>query len=104
MASEMKAKIKKPEEKTKREINIKSSDLPTLLIDFLSEVLYLSQTNKEIYSDIKFKKFTDAEIVGEVFGQKIERFGEDIKAVTHHDLEVNQKKDGGWEAVILFDI
>jgi len=87
-----------------RKIKIKSPDLGALLVDFLSEVLYLVQINKEIYNEVKFKKFTDTEIEAELFGQKVERFGEDIKAVTYHDLHIYQKNDKAWEAVILFDI
>ncbi|HEY0087507.1 MAG TPA: archease [Candidatus Lokiarchaeia archaeon] len=109
----------KSKEKIKREIKIKSLDLPSLLVDFLSEVLYLTQANKEIYSDVKFKKFSGSELEAELFGKKVERFGEDIKAVTYHNLEINQRperskggrktnvlrpKDGSWEAIVLFDI
>ena len=88
----------------KKEIKIKSPDLSALLVDFLSEALYLSQINKEIYSSVEFKKFTETRIEGKLIGQKVERFGEDIKAVTYHSLEVNQKEDGSWEATVLFDI
>lgn len=87
-----------------RDIKIKSLNLETLLVDFLSEVLYLIQVNKEIYANIKFKKFSDTEIKGRLSGQKVERFGEDIKGVTYHDLGIHQKKDGTWQATILFDI
>ena len=104
MSESMKTEVKKPAEKTKREIKTKSTDLPALLVDFLSEALYLSQVQKEVFSDIIFKKLTDKELGGELIGQKIERFGEDIKAVTHHQLEVKQNKDGSWQAIILFDI
>jgi len=90
--------------KTKRKIKIKSFDLTSLLVDFLSEVLYLTQVNREIYNDVKFKKFTDIELEGELIGQKVERFGEDIKGVTYHDLDIRQKKDDVWEATVLFDI
>ncbi len=88
----------------RRDIKIKSLNLETLLVDFLSEVLYLIQVNKEIYTDIKFKKFSDTEIKGQLICQKVERFGEDIKGVTYHDLGIHQKKDGTWQATILFDI
>ena len=104
MQDNLKPEIKKPREKTAREIKIKSLDSPALLVDFLSEVLYLIQVNKEIYSNIKFKKFSNVEIEAEFFGKKVERFGEDIKAVTYHSLDVHQKKDGTWEATVLFDI
>jgi SHS2 domain-containing protein len=92
-------------QKTKiRKIKIKSPDLAALLVDFLSEALYLIQTNKEIYDNVKFVKFTDREIEAELVGKKVERFGEDIKAVTYHNLDIHQKKDGSWEAIVLFDI
>lgn len=104
MSESMKPEVRRPEEKTKREIKIKSLDLGTLLVDFLSEALYLSQVNREIYNNVKFKKFTDNEIEGELSGFKIERFGEDIKAVTYHGLDIHQKKDDSWEATVLFDI
>lgn len=94
----------KPGEKITRQIKINSPDLAALLVDFLSEVLYLVQTNKEIYDKAEFTKFSDTEIEAELSGQKIERFGEDIKAVTYHQLDVHQGKDGTWEATVLFDI
>ena len=104
MNENMKPEIKEPIEKTKREIKIESPDLNSLLVDFLSEVLYLIQVNKEIYFDAKFTKFSDTELEGELTGQKVERFGEDIKAVTYHGLDIHQRKDGIWEATVLFDI
>lgn len=104
MQESIKPEIKKPEEKVKQEIKIKSLDSPSLLVDFLSEVLYLIQVNKEIYNNVKFTKFIDFGLEAELFGEKIERFGEDIKAVTYHSLDVHQNPDGVWEATVLFDI
>jgi SHS2 domain-containing protein len=102
------AKSQKPEikiaKKVKRKIKINSPDLPVLLVDFLNEALYLGQVNKEVYSGVIFKKFTDRKIEAELIGKKVKRFGEDIKAVTYHNLEVRQKKDKTWEAIVLFDI
>jgi len=94
----------KSKEKTKREIKIKSLDLSALLVDFLNEVLYLSQVNKEAYLDFKFKKFKDDELEGELIGQKVDKFKEDIKAATFHNLEVKQTKNKNWKGVVLFDI
>ena len=104
MMESLEPEVKKPGEIRKREIKIKSPDFSALLVDFLSEVLYQSQVNKEIYNILKFKKFSGSELEAELLGQKVERFGEDIKAVTYHNLDVRQKKDKTWEATILFDI
>ena len=97
-------KVKSKKLKVKRKISVKSLDLNALLVDFLSEVLYLSQVNKEVYSNIKFNKFKDKELGGELIGNKIESFGEDIKAVTYHGLEIKKNKKGLYEATVLFDI
>ena len=94
----------------KQKIKIESLDLLTLLVDFLNEVLYLSQINVESYFDIKITKFSDslpsgkAEIQGELIGQKVKRFEIEIKAVTYHGLDICQKKNGTWEAIIFFDV
>lgn len=104
MSENMKPEIKEQKEKIKREIKISSPDLPSLLVDFLSEVLYLTQVNKEVYFNLKLKKISNNEIEGELVGQKVKRFREDIKAVTYHNLGVHQKKDKTWEAIVLFDI
>lgn len=104
MEESMKHEAREPEEKTKRKIKIKSLDFTALLVDFLSEALYLSQLRKEVFSDIIFEKLTDEELKGELVGQRVARFNEDIKAVTHHQLDVHQEQDGIWQATILFDI
>jgi SHS2 domain-containing protein len=87
-----------------RKIKVSSVDLNALLVDFLSEALYLIQANKEAYDRIVFARFNDNELTAELSGKKIERFGQDIKAVTHHDLAVGKNENGVWQAVILFDV
>lgn len=91
------------DEEAERDVEIKSIDPEALLVDFLSEALYFSQTNKEAYFEAEFKEFSDKEIKARLKGKKVKVFGEDIKAVTHHDLKL-EEKGGTWEAEILFDI
>ena len=90
-------------QKSKVKIRITSLDLPSLLVDFLSEILYLCETKKEVYQKVDFKKFTNNGIEATLIGKKLERMGVHIKGVTYHDLDVRQEK-GTWQAVILFDI
>jgi len=91
-------------EEIKREIKISSLDLPSLLVDFLSEVLYLCEVNKEVYHKVLFKNLTEKELEGILIGKKLERIGVQIKGVTYHDLDIHQRKDGTREAAVLFDI
>lgn len=98
------ARYQEEEKEVKREIKVSSQDLPSLLVNFLSETLYLSEVNQEVYNQAQFKKFTDKEIEGILLGKKLKRMGIVIKGVTYHNLDIQQKKDGNWEATILFDI
>jgi len=86
-----------------RQIKIKSIDLSALLIDFLNEIIFMSQKNKEFYNSFEIKKLSDDYIEGILEGKKIERFNEDIKAATYHKSSFVSKNDI-WEAVVIFDI
>ena len=99
----LKPKIKGQSSKV-RNIEIKSTDLNALLVDFLSEINYLRQVNREVYDKVKFTKFSAVKVEAELNGRKVEEFGEDIKAVTFHELDVRQGPEGIWETVIVFDV
>ena len=105
----LQSKIQTPPSKCQRNIRVKSVDLNALLVDFLSEVLYQIQTNREVYNEVKLERFGPSNSSGqstleaELIGNKVESFGEDIKGVTHHDLKIEQR-NGLYEATILFDI
>ena len=94
----------KAQSSKRKTIKVKSLDPEALLVDFLSEVLYLTQVNREIYNKVRFTKLTDSELEAELFGQTVKRFDEDIKAVTYHGLEIKKTEGGKREATILFDI
>lgn len=96
-----KSKVQNPKVQS---INIKSTDTNTLLVDFLNEVNYLRQVHKEMYDTVEFHKFSDVSLDAELHGYKVEEFGEDIKAVTFHELDVRKNSQGLWETVIVFDV
>ncbi len=88
----------------RREIRISGTDYTCLLIDFLSEVLSLSYTEKSIFCKVTFKEFEVREIMAEIEGVKIESFEEEIKAVTYHEAHVEKEKNNVWKTNIVFDI
>lgn len=91
-------------EKVEKKISISATDRTTLLIDFLSEVLTVSQTEKVVFCDVNFEKLTEMELAAKVKGTKVDEFDEDIKAVTYHEAEVKKNKNGQWETIIILDI
>lgn len=90
--------------KTVREISVQAHDRETLLIDFLSEALYLSDVHKEVYLNVEITDMSDTHIVCTLHGTGIRGFESgEIKAVTYHGLKV-ERRDGDWVAEVLFDL
>ena len=110
MTENMKPKIKRPIEITEQEIKIEASNLLILLVDFLNEVLYLTQINNKAYFNIKSINLSKSSSLKKVriktklIGKDVLSFEQDIKAATYHNLKFYQTQHNNWEAIVLFDI
>lgn len=91
-------------QKTKHKIVIESPDINSLLVDFLSEVLYLTQVEREVYTNATFKSFSGTYLEAELTGQKAESFAEDIKAATHHGVNIHKNKNILYQVDVIYDI
>lgn len=91
-------------EKKARNIRVQSQDITSLLVDFLNEVLTLSQTNKEVYTEISFKRLDEQEIQAELSGFSVPKFEEDIKAVTYHEADIRKNAEGNLETNLVLDV
>ncbi len=93
-----------PELPQHHELELQAHDLPSLLVDFLSEALSLSDIHNEAYLDVTIHKLDQNYIKATLHGVPIQGFEVfEIKAVTYHDLRVEQI-NGVWQADIVFDI
>lgn len=78
-----------------------------LLVDTLSELLYRSEVDDLVFCDFRVRVdeerlYTQVE-AGGVPTPDVEADGPPIKAVTYHDLVV-EERDGGWFARVYFDV
>ncbi len=87
----MRKKLTTCDKQPTTKIKIKSPDINSLLVDFLSEILAKSQINKQVYKVESLKLKGENEIEAELAGFTTERFDEDIKAVTYEDLNIHQQ-------------
>jgi len=87
------------------EISLESPDIESLIVDWLSELLYLFDVKKFIFSKAQFNELTHNSLRctarGTSFSGTI--VGTEVKAVTHHLLEVRHTT-AGYEATIIFDL
>lgn len=85
-------------------IELDAPDQELLLVDFLSEALYLSDVNNEAYLDAEISELTETRIKAKIKGIKITGFEVvEIKAVTFHGLKI-ENIDGIWQTDVVFDI
>ena len=88
-------------------IELNASDLEQLLVDFLSELLYLHSANNIVFGFFKLdideaNKSLKGTFYGEKFNLSKHKIGTEIKAVTYHMVEV--KKNKSYRVQVLFDI
>jgi SHS2 domain-containing protein len=88
----------------RHDISIEAADIESLMVDFLSEALYLSDVHNEAYLDVIIHEYTDTYINATLCGVRVTGFEVvEIKAVTYHELEIKKHNDV-WQADIVFDI
>ena len=93
----------------KRVINLKNKEIYGLLFDFLSEIIFLKDSDYMVFNkfDVKLKEGEIYELEAVVYGEKINpekhELKMDVKAVAMHMFEVNKTK-GGWKALVVLDI
>ena len=91
-----------------RTIKCEGSDIEHLLVEWLSELLYIHTTALVIFDSFNIKRLTDNNLQAEARGIKISdssyNIEKEIKAVTYNNLQVTRNEEGYWEATIIFDI
>ena len=90
--------------KSKVPLFIESMDLNTMLVDFLEEIIYLNETEQEVYHDIKFSRFDDNKIEGRLMGLKVDNFDNHVKGVNFEKCNVKKVNSKKWEAEIVLDL
>lgn len=96
----------KIEKKEKRKIEIPfEGDEEILLVDWLSELIYIHDVETLVFSDfdVKINDVLTAYAYGEKYDRNKHKYGVEIKAVTYHMLEIKRNKKG-VTIKVLFDI
>ena len=94
-------------EHKKIQIKKEVEDFEELLVDWLSELLYIFDSQKILFSNFKILELNNSGVIGEAFGEKIDpsknTLQTEIKAVTFHDLKI-EKNNAGFTCKIIFDV
>jgi len=104
MASILGPKISPSLPRIEEMIELQSLNLNTLLVDFLSEILTKVEISGIIFTGAQINNLTNTSLQAKLIGFKTGVFQTQIKAVTHHGLDITQDKNGIYQVIILFDI
>jgi SHS2 domain-containing protein len=85
-------------------VTLASVDQTALLIDFLSEALTLGHIQRAVFYSAPDLKVDGNSLTATLIGEPVERFDDDIKAITYHGAEIRRNQDGSFETIVIFDI
>jgi protein archease len=88
-------------------IEVQGSDRAELLVNWLSEILYQHDAERWLFRDFKIETLDDHVVSGIAQGEKFDQARHQanlmVKAITYHQLSLQQTTDG-WRAQVYVDI
>ena len=93
--------------RTERRIEIEEESLDRLMVDWLSELLYLHEVENLLFKGFTVESVGEqglkAVAKGEPFQEGVHVIKTEVKAVTYHQIAVREE-NGNWRAQIIFDL
>jgi SHS2 domain-containing protein len=86
-----------------REVQVAADDRALLLVEWLSELVYLSELEELVPERIAALELTEGRLRATVQGHR-GRPRHLVKAVTLHRLELSGDDDAGWRARVVLDV
>lgn len=88
-------------------ISVSGVDREQLLVNWLSELLYVHDVKGLLFKDFTITNITDTQLDAIVRGERykdgIHVIKTEMKAVTYHNLSII-RKDSQWQGRIIFDL
>jgi SHS2 domain-containing protein len=98
----------KVRDKEQRSFNLQRDCIEELLVEWLSNLLYLHDIEAVLFSRFHIKIIDatslQAEAWGEIFSEKNHYIKTEVKAITYHNLRVTRRDDGIWTATVILDL
>ncbi len=99
--------LKKVRPNIERDIEVKAKPLERLMVDWLSDLLYLYDVENLLFKEFKVEIICEgslkAKVRGEIYQEGVHIIKTGVKAVTYHQIEVC-KENSGWRAKVILDL
>lgn len=90
-------------EPVNHQVRLSAADLPTLLVDWLGELVYLAENDGFVPERVVRMELAGASVDAVVGGQKLAPQTL-VKGVTYHRLEFAEDSGGKWHARVVLDV
>jgi SHS2 domain-containing protein len=88
-------------------VEVRGPDPASLLVNWLSELLYLHDAEGWLFRDFEIQSLHDTSLAARAFGEQFQRSRHQlklqVKAVTYHQLAL-EETPRGWRAQVYVDI
>ncbi len=105
---EMIAVIDSIDETSLINIQLESESVEMLFVSWLDEIIFRHETDEMFFKRAEICSISSTELVAKVYGEPTDYNKHivytEIKAVTYHQLYVEQKPNNTWEAQVIFDL
>ena len=99
--------LKKTGDRKQKTVELPAATLEDLLHDWLAELLFEIEANHVLYDEMKIA-IVPGRLTASLSGGSVDfarsHTNEEIKAVTYHQLSVEQLPDQSWRATVIFDV
>jgi SHS2 domain-containing protein len=86
-----------------RQVELEEYDTETLLVSWLTELLWFNEETGAVFVRFEFQKLTPQRLQATVWGGPADNQWKHIKAVTFHNLNIIQTH-AGYEVTLIFDV
>jgi SHS2 domain-containing protein len=99
--------LKTVRSRVERRIELGGETLERLMVDWLTELLFLHDVELLLFKEFRVESVGEdglsAVVKGEPFQEGTHVIKTEVKAVTYHQIKVQQEQ-GGWKTQIIFDL
>lgn len=86
-----------------RQVRVDGIDYESLLVNWLSELLFLQETRGETYSQFAVEQLGPTALSATIQGAPTAPLNKFIKAVTYHNLKI-ERTPAGWQVTVIVDV
>jgi protein archease len=88
---------------TEQQLSVRARDRATLLVEWLNELIFLSETSKQVFTRFRVERVGKDDMQAAVAGVSPESLRTQVKAATLHGLSL-ENRGGAWQASVVLDV